>query len=99
MPIQRPRVIPFFALLTIAVSPTFARAEHEGKVQVLLLGDSTTIGSVCRRVEPKGPHLEDVVRSLLATESDLPPVNVINHGRDGEYIHGLLTGRYEKDIS
>ncbi len=59
--------------------------EHEGKVQVLLLGDSTTIGSVCRRNEPKGPHLEDVIRNLLAAESDLPPVNVINQGRDGEF--------------
>src|SRR5262245_51257916 len=71
----------FLALLTVSILPTLARAEHEGKVQVLLLGDSTTIGSVCRRVEPKGLNLEDVIRSLLASEQDLPPVNVINQGR------------------
>lgn len=75
------------------------RAEHDGKLQILLLGDSTTIGSVCRTTDPSGPHLEDVIRSLLAAEKDLPPTNVINQGRDGEFIHGLLTGRYEKDIS
>lgn len=75
-----------------------AFAEHEGKVQILLLGDSTTIGSVCRQTDPAGPHLEDVIRLLLAAEKDLPATNVINQGRDGEFIHGLLTGRYEQDI-
>ncbi|MGC3969631.1 MAG: SGNH/GDSL hydrolase family protein [Pirellulales bacterium] len=80
--------------------PALARAEHEGKVQVLLLGDSTTIGSVCRKVEPKGPHLEDVVRNILSADVELPPVHVINQGRDGEFIHGLLTmGRYDRDIA
>ncbi len=86
-------------MLTQLALPQWAQAEHEGKVQILLLGDSTTIGSVCRRTHPEGPHLEDVIRHLLATEKDLPPTNVINQGRDGEYIHGLLTGRYAKDIS
>jgi lysophospholipase L1-like esterase len=77
-----------------------ARAEHEGKLQILLLGDSTTIGSVCRAVEPNGMNLEDVIRVLLAAEKDLPATNVINQGRDGEYIHGLLTGgRYDKEIA
>lgn len=69
-------------------------------VRVLLLGDSTCIGSVCRTVEPKADHLEQVIEKLLAAEADLPPVKVINQGRDGEYIHGLLTdGRYEKEIA
>ncbi len=82
------------------VGPSAIQAEHEGKVQVLLLGDSTTIGSVCRITDPHGPHLEDVIRLLLAAEKDLPPTNVINQGRDGEFLHGLLTGgRYDKDIS
>jgi len=77
-----------------------ARAEHAGKVQILLLGDSTTIGSVCRQSQPAGPHLEDVVRLLLSADKDLPAVNVINQGRDGELIHGLLTGgRYDKEIA
>ena len=89
-----------FALFFAFFAPQSARAEHEGKLQILLLGDSTTIGSVCRITDPKGPHLEDVVRSLLATEKDLPPTNVINQGRDGEFIHGLLTdGRYDREIA
>lgn len=68
-------------------------------MRVLLLGDSTVIGSVCRKVEPKADHLEMVVQKLLAAEKDLPPVEVINQGRDGEYIQGLLADRYEKEIA
>jgi lysophospholipase L1-like esterase len=61
---------------------------------------STTMGSVCRTTDPKGPHLEDVIRSLLAVEEDLPPTNVINQGRDGEFLQGLLTGgRYEREVA
>ncbi|MDB5388261.1 MAG: Lysophospholipase [Planctomycetaceae bacterium] len=87
------------AAFVLAV-PSLAHAEHEGKLQVLLLGDSTTIGSVCRITNPTGPHLEDVVRLLLATDKELPPTNVINQGRDGEFIHGLLTGgRYDREIA
>lgn len=75
-------------------------AEHDGKVQILLLGDSTTEGSIPRRHVPKGPHLEDVIRELLAEEKDLPPTNVINLGLSGEYIRRLLdSGRYEKAAS
>jgi lysophospholipase L1-like esterase len=74
-----------------------ARAEHEGKVQILLLGDSTAEGGVPRRHVPKGPHLEDVIRMLLAEEKDLPPTNVVNLGLSGEYVRRLLdSGRYDK---
>lgn len=69
------------------------------KVRILLLGDSTVIGSVCRREQPKADHLEDVIRKLLAAEADLPPTEVINQGRDGEFIQGLLMGRYENEIA
>lgn len=87
-------------LVAVVVFPALSRAEHDGKLQILLLGDSTTIGSVCRITNPEGPHLEDVIRLLLATEKDLPPANVINQGRDGEYIHGLLANkRYDKEIA
>lgn len=94
----------FFAFLITLVSlashPHLVRAEHEGKVQILLLGDSTTEGSIPRRHVPKGPHLEDVIRELLAEEKDLPPTNVINLGLSGEYIQRLLdSGRYEKEAS
>jgi lysophospholipase L1-like esterase len=77
-----------------------AWAEHEGKLQILLLGDSTTEGSIPKRHVPQGPHLEDVVRLLLAEEPDLPPTNVINQGLSGEFIRRLLdSGRYDKDVA
>lgn len=88
------------AILVLGSGSTLVRAEHEGKVQILLLGDSTTEGSVPRRHVPQGPHLEDVIRELLAAEKDLPPTNVINLGLSGEYIRRLLdSGRYEKAAS
>ena len=88
------------APLAIGLASQTALAEHEGKVQILLLGDSTTEGSVPRRHVPQGPHLEDVIRELLAAEKDLPPTNVINLGLSGEFIRRLLdSGRYEKEAS
>jgi len=96
----RSRIACLAVTMFLAVIPQRGWAEHEGKLQILLLGDSTTIGSVCRITDPKGPHLENVISSLLAVEKDLPPTNVINQGRDGEYIHGLLAdGRYDRDIA
>ena len=86
--------------LTTAISGNSVQAEHDGKVQILLLGDSTVEGSIPRRHVPQGPHLEDVIRELLAAEKDLPPTNVINLGLSGEYIHRLLdSGRYVKVAS
>jgi lysophospholipase L1-like esterase len=77
--------------------PAAARAEHEGKVQILILGDSTAEGSIPRLLVKEGPHLEDVIRQLLAAEGDLPPCNVINIALSGEYIQRLMdSGRYEK---
>lgn len=97
LPVLRILLVTVLALL-INGSPL--KAEHEGKVQILLLGDSTTEGSVPRRHVPEGPHLEDVIRLLLAEEKDLPPTNVINLGLSGEYIRRLLdSGRYEKEAS
>ncbi len=88
------------AVCWVVLGGNAARAEQDGKVQILLLGDSTTEGSVPRRHVPKGPHLEDVIRELLAAESDLPPTNVINLGLSGEYIRRLLdSGRYEKAVA
>ena len=97
LPVLRILLVTIFTLLIVGSS---VRAEHEGKVQILLLGDSTTEGSVPRRHVPEGPHLEDVIRLLLAEEKDLPPTNVINLGLSGEYIRRLLdSGRYEKEAS
>lgn len=88
------------ALLFLLVAASPVSAEHEGKLQILLLGDSTTEGSIPRRHVPQGPHLEDVIRLLLAEEKDLPPTNVINLGLSGEYIRRLLdSGRYDKEVA
>jgi lysophospholipase L1-like esterase len=74
-------------------------AQEPAKVRILLLGDSTVIGSICRREAPKADHLEDVMRKLLAAEPGLPAAAVINQGRDGEFIRGLLDARYAKEIA
>ena len=94
------RLFPWLIVACCLFAAGSARAEHEGKVQILLLGDSTTEGSIPRRHAPQGPHLEDVIRELLAEEKDLPPTNVINLGLSGEYIQRLLeSGRYDKVAS
>ncbi len=85
-------------LLFFALGTPVVEAQETGKVRILLLGDSTTIGSICRQTDPQGSHLEDVVRLLLAAEGDLPPAEVINQGRDGEYIERLLVQRYDREI-
>jgi lysophospholipase L1-like esterase len=89
-----------FSLACLLSIPALRADEAKpARVRVLLLGDSTAMGSVCRRVAPKADELEDVVRKLLAAEADLPPVEVVNQGRDGEFIQGLLSAHYDKDIA
>lgn len=73
-------------------------AGSDAPVRILLLGDSTVIGSVCRKASPRSDHLEDVIRKRLAAEPGVPPVEVVNQGRDGEYVWGLLQHRYDRDI-
>lgn len=85
-------------VFAIAGSPLSAQAEHDGKLQILLLGDSTTEGSVPRRLKPEGPHLEQVLEQLLSTEEDLPACQVINSSQSGETIRRLLdSGRYDRN--
>lgn len=86
-------------LLPFTASASRREEPRPSKTRILLLGDSTVIGSICRREAPKADHLEDIVRKLLAAEADLPAVEVINQGRDGEFIQGMLSGRYEKEIA
>ena len=92
-------------ILTIVVSSLLStnqpvQAEHDGKVQILLLGDSTTEGSVPRRLKPAGPHLEHMLELLLQAQGDLPVCHVINSSLSGEYIRRLIdSGRYERDAS
>ncbi len=94
------RFVLLLPVLLAALPSAALRAEHEGKVQILLLGDSTTEGSVPRKLQPGGPHLESVIEQLLAAEGDLKPCRVVNKGLSGEYIHRLLdTGRYEREAA
>ncbi len=95
------RCVSLLALSIVFFLAAGAAAEDKkaAKVRVLLLGDSTVIGSVCREVAPKADHLEDVVRKLLAGEADLPPVEVVNRGVNGDTVAGLLARRYEKDVA
>lgn len=75
-------------------------ALHEGKLQVLLIGDSTTEAKIPKMLRPEGPHFEDVIRILLEAEGDLPPVEVRNLGLSGEFIRRLLdSGRYDREIA
>lgn len=74
-----------------------ARAEHEGKIQILLLGDSTTQGNIPRMLKPDGLHLERMMELLLAAKGVEKPCHVINVSNGGEYIQRLLdSGRYDK---
>lgn len=87
-------------LIAMLLAAGLVRAEHRGKVQILLLGDSATEASVPRRMAPQEPQFEDVVRILLAAEGDLPPANVINSGLSGEFIRRLLdSGRYDQAVA
>ncbi len=90
----------FSALILFCLITSAVRAEHDGKVQILLLGDSTTEGSIPRLIKPEGPHLEMVIEQLLAAEKDLPPCHVVNSGLSGEYIRRLIdSGRYDRDVA
>ena len=86
-------------IILLLPAAAIARAEHDGKIQILLLGDSTTEASIPKKLAPDEPQLEDVIRILLAAEGDLPPANVINLGLSGEFIRRLLdSGRYDKQV-
>ncbi len=98
--LQTAIALTFTVLIAISFASPSARAEHEGRVQILLLGDSTTEGSIPRLVRPEGPHLETVLEQLLAAEGDLPECHVINSSRSGEYIRRLFdSGRYDRDAA
>jgi lysophospholipase L1-like esterase len=92
------RLLVVGSLFAIAGSLPYAQAEHAGKLQILLLGDSTTEGSVPRRLKPEGPHLEQMLEQLLAAEADLPACQVTNSSQGGETIRRLLdSGRYDSN--
>jgi lysophospholipase L1-like esterase len=93
------KLLPFAIAFVFATLVASLHAEHNGKLQVLLLGDSTTEARIPKQHQPKGPHFEDVIRILMAAEKDMPPCDVINSGVSGEFIRRLIDSkRYEKQI-
>lgn len=68
------------------------------RVQILLLGDSTTEASFPKKLCPDEPQFEDMLRIKLATEGDLPACDVHNEGVSGEYLRRLLDTRYDKAV-
>lgn len=68
------------------------------RLQILLLGDSTTEAIIPKKVAPSEPQFEDMLRIKLATEGDLPPCDVYNEGVSGEFIRRLLDTRYDKAV-
>ena len=68
------------------------------RLQILLLGDSTTEASIPKKIAPEEPQFEDMLRIKLATEGDLPPCDVYNEGQSGEFIRRLLDQRYDKAV-
>jgi hypothetical protein len=73
----------------VSESEGWSAASPAERVHILLLGDSTVIGSVPRKLQPEADHLEGILRKLLDGAGDLPPVRVTNEGRGGEYVRGL----------
>jgi lysophospholipase L1-like esterase len=69
-------------------------------VTIVLLGDSTTQGSVPRIHNKQGPHLEEVIASLLVAEgvASQPPV-VLNLGQGGDFLRRLLDTRYSSQVA
>jgi hypothetical protein len=53
-----------FCIAALVAIPVTTRSEHDDKVQILILGDSTAEGSIPRKLVPEGPHLEDVIRQV-----------------------------------
>ncbi len=90
--------LPSLVLAVLFIAPL--HAEHDGKLQILLLGDSSTEAKIPKQLAPQEPQFEDVIRLLLAAQKDLPPANVINSGVSGEFIRRLLdVGRYDKEAA
>jgi len=68
------------------------------RLQIILLGDSTTEAGIPKKLAPDEPQLEDTLRIKLAAEAGLPPCDVYNEGVSGEFIRRLLDTRYGKAV-
>jgi len=68
------------------------------RLQVILLGDSTTEAIIPKKLDPDEPQFEDTLRILLASQPGTPPCDVYNEGVSGEFIRRLLDTRYDKAV-
>lgn len=68
------------------------------RVQILLLGDSTTEAIIPKKIAPDEPQFEDMIRAGLALQKDLPATDVYNEGVSGEFVRRLLDSRYDKAV-
>jgi len=70
------------------------------RLQIILLGDSTTEANIPKKLAPDEPQFEDMLRIKLACEPGFPPTDVYNEGLSGEFIYRLIeSGRYDKAIA
>ncbi len=88
------------AIVLLIMSVSSAHAMRDGKLLILLVGDSTTAGATPRMVHPDASHLEQLIVELMACEEGMPPLEVINLGKGGETAASIFeTGRYDKDVA
>jgi lysophospholipase L1-like esterase len=90
----------FWILIFALAAPVLFTYAEEEQVSVLLIGDSTTEGSIPRLTDPEGPHLEQTIRQLLSLEPDMPALKVYNLGQNGDTAFRLLdSGRYDREVA
>jgi len=85
--------------LALLVTAATAEPGAGAARRVLLLGDSTVMGSVPHALLPEVDHLEDVIRKIISTYPDLPVVEVINKGQDSDTVTRMLKTRYQADVA
>lgn len=85
-----------FILMVFSFFAFSAINKTDKKIKILLVGDSTTIGSTPRDINPEGPHLEQMIEQLAAVEG-LPELEVINAGKGGETAKRLLGSKHYQE--
>jgi lysophospholipase L1-like esterase/nicotinamidase-related amidase len=68
------------------------------RLQIILLGDSTTEASIPKKLASDEPQIRGHATHSPRRQSDLPPCDVYNEGVSGEYIRRLIDTRYDKAV-
>ncbi|NIJ44851.1 lysophospholipase L1-like esterase [Wenyingzhuangia heitensis] len=92
---MRSKKTPIIFLLSVMIT-FLTYAQQVNRTKILLVGDSTTIGTMPREVKPEGPHLEQMITQLAAVEG-LPALEVINAGKGGETAKRLLGSKHYQE--